>query len=40
MSVLADVYFSRDDNEAVVYDIAPARFADRMQFTSQPKGRK
>ncbi len=32
MSVLSDIYISRDD-EAVKYDTAPATFAERAQFT-------
>jgi hypothetical protein len=38
MSVLADIELSGDDDETLVYDIAPAKFADRLQFTSLPEG--
>lgn len=38
LSVLADIYLSCDDDEAVVYNIEPAKFADRVQFTSLPEG--
>ena len=34
MSVLADIYVSRDDAEAVKYDSEPSTFADREQYTS------
>jgi hypothetical protein len=32
MGLLADIYLSRDDAEAVRYDEEPATFADRIQF--------
>ena len=34
MSLLADIYISRDDAEAVRYDTDPATFGDREQFKS------
>jgi hypothetical protein len=34
MSVLADLYVSRNDAEAISYDSEPSKFADREQFTS------
>jgi hypothetical protein len=34
MSVLADIYVSRDDAEAAKYDSAPSTFVDRHQYTS------
>jgi hypothetical protein len=32
MGVLADLYLSRNDSEAVQYDVAPDSFADREQY--------
>ena len=32
MGVLADIYLSRDDQEAVLYDSAPETFEDREQY--------
>jgi hypothetical protein len=34
MSVLADIYVSRDDAEAAKYDSEPSTFADRERYTS------
>jgi hypothetical protein len=34
MSVQADIYVSRDDEEAIRYNIEPATFKDREQYTS------
>jgi hypothetical protein len=34
MSVLADIYVSRDDAEAAKYDSEPSTFADREQYMS------
>jgi hypothetical protein len=34
MSVLADIYVSRNDDEAMQYDNDPSTFGDREQFTS------
>ena len=34
MGVLADLYVSRNDAEAISYDSEPSNFADREQFTS------
>jgi hypothetical protein len=33
-SVLADIYLSTNDHEAIGYDIAPDTFLDRVQYTS------
>ena len=32
MGVLADIYVSRDDKEAITYDTTPDAFVDRRQF--------
>jgi hypothetical protein len=34
VSLLADIYVSRDDEDAVRYDSEPASFKDREQYTS------
>ena len=34
MSVQADIYVSRDDEEAIRYNSEPATFKDREQYTS------
>ena len=34
MSVQADIYVSRTDEEAIRYDSEPATFRDREQYTS------
>jgi hypothetical protein len=34
MGVLADIYVSRDDQQAVQYDSAPESFPEREQFTN------
>src|SRR5260221_14475333 len=34
MSVQADLYVSRDDEDAVRYDIEPTSFGEREQYTS------